>query len=102
MVVVGLTGGEVVLLLGGGGGAQLPVGQSAGDVGLGKHLTQVPGQGVTVSQDYLCKTVAVFQFIQIKNENIAFSKLYKIFTTIRISNGEVQQKRKHFSAFFRL
>jgi hypothetical protein len=52
VVVVGLTGGEVVLLLGGrgggGGGAQLPVGQSAGDVGLGKHLTQVPGQGETV------------------------------------------------------
>jgi hypothetical protein len=81
MVVVGLTGGgEVVLLLGagggGGGGAQLPVGQGAGDVGLGKHLTQVPGQYVTVSQDYLFKTVAVYQFIQAKNKNIAFSKLY--------------------------
>jgi hypothetical protein len=79
MVVVWLTGGEVVLLLGGGGRAQLPVGQSAGDVRLGQHLTQVPGQVVTVSQDYLCKTVSVYQFIQIKNENIAFSKFYQIF-----------------------
>jgi hypothetical protein len=86
VVVVGLTcsSGEVVLLLGGGGGAQLPVGQSAGDVGLGQHLTQIPYQGVTVSQDYLCKTVSVYQFIQIKNENIAFSKLYPIFAKIRI------------------
>jgi len=55
MVVVWLTGGgEVVLLLGagggGGGGAQLPVGQSAGDVGLGKHLTQVPYRGMTVHE----------------------------------------------------
>jgi hypothetical protein len=61
VVVVWLTGGggEVVLLLGGGGGAQLPVGQSARDIRLGQHLTQVPYQGVTVSQDYFCKTVSV-------------------------------------------
>ncbi len=93
----------MVLLLGagggGGGGAQLPVGQSAGDVRLGKHLTQIPYQGVTVSQDYFCQTVFVYQqFIQTKNENIAFSKLYQIFAIIRIRNGEAQHKGKNVFA----
>ncbi len=58
LVVVGwltVGGGEVVLWLGGGGRAQLTVGQGAGDVRLGQHLTQVPYQGVTVSQDYFAK-----------------------------------------------